>query len=208
MERWSDDLKSASAVAYHVSVLATPSGPDAGDWVQNKAQGYLVGGAAIWLTSKATQGLKAAADRERPNGQGHDSFPSGHTAASAVHTRLASRNLRALDLSKGMHRSLDAGLDALRSVRRGHASSLAGISLPIPFSMALEISDRSSTMPSWVSKRTRQPPWHFRCRARAHRCAGACASEPATGRAGARVGAGHHPCAQRLQPRRVVLPGS
>jgi membrane-associated phospholipid phosphatase len=112
-ERWSDDLKSASAVAYHISVLATPSGPDTGDWLQNKAQGYLVGGTAIWLTSKATQGLKAAADRERPNGQGHDSFPSGHTSASAVYTQLASRNLRAMDFSKGVHRTLDAGLDAL-----------------------------------------------------------------------------------------------
>jgi membrane-associated phospholipid phosphatase len=112
-ERWSDDLKSASTVAYHVSVLATPSGPDSGDWVLNKAKGYLVGGAAIWLTSKSTEGLKAATDRERPNGLGQESFPSGHTSASAVHTQLASRNLRSIDMSAGARRTLDAGLDAL-----------------------------------------------------------------------------------------------
>lgn len=112
-ERLSDDLKSASTVAYHASVLTAPSGTDAAQWLENKAKGYLVGGTAGWLTSLATQELKASTDRERPNGLGRESFPSGHTSAAAVHTQLASRNLRAMDLRDGTRRALDAGLDAL-----------------------------------------------------------------------------------------------
>jgi hypothetical protein len=112
-EDWSDDLKSASTVAFHGSVLATPSGADPSDWLLNKARAYLVEGSAIWLTSLTTQELKAATDRERPNGLAEESFPSGHTSASAVHTRLASRNLRSMDLEPGMRRGLDYGLHAL-----------------------------------------------------------------------------------------------
>jgi hypothetical protein len=112
-EDWSDDLKSASAIAFHASVLATPSGPDPADWLLNKARGYLVEGAASWLTSRTTQGLKDATDRERPNGLAQESFPSGHSSASAVHTQLASRNLRSIELSPGVRRGLDFGLQAL-----------------------------------------------------------------------------------------------
>ena len=112
-EDWSDGLKTASAVAFNVSALATPSGPEAPGWVKDKARGYLVEGAAIWLTSLTTQALKSGTDRERPNGLAHESFPSGHTSASAVYTQLASRNLRAIDLNDGLRRGLDYGLDAL-----------------------------------------------------------------------------------------------
>jgi hypothetical protein len=112
-EDWSDYLKSASSVAFHASVAATPSGPDPTEWVLDKARGYLVEGAAIWLTSLTTQELKSATDRERPNGLARESFPSGHTSASAVHTQLASRNLRSVELADGVRRGLDYGLDAL-----------------------------------------------------------------------------------------------
>jgi membrane-associated phospholipid phosphatase len=112
-EDWSDGLKTASAVAFNVSALATPSGGEPSDWVMDKARGYLVEGAAIWLTSRSTQALKAATDRERPNGQALESFPSGHTSASAVFTQLASRNLRSIEVASGVRRGLDYGLDAL-----------------------------------------------------------------------------------------------
>ena len=49
----------------------------------------------------------------RPNGQDDESFPSGHTSTSAVHTRLASRNLRSIDMPAGARRTLDVGLYAL-----------------------------------------------------------------------------------------------
>jgi hypothetical protein len=42
-----------------------------------------------------------------------ESFPSGHTSSSAVHTRLASRNLQSIEMSEGARTALDIGLHAL-----------------------------------------------------------------------------------------------
>lgn len=112
-ERWSDDLRNVSVLAHYVTVLATPSGPDAGEWVMNKIKGTLVGVAAVSATVVTTNALKSATDRQRPNGDDSASFPSGHTSSSAVHTRLASRNLRSIDMSDGWRRTADVGLTAL-----------------------------------------------------------------------------------------------
>lgn len=111
--RWSDDLKSASIVAFHVTALATPSGDTPRDWIGNKLRGYAVDLAAIVATTSLTQGLKSAVGRERPNGEDDESFPSGHTAVAAVHNRLASRNLQSIAMGRNTRRALDAGLDAL-----------------------------------------------------------------------------------------------
>lgn len=112
-ENWSDDLRDASAVAHYATLLATPSGPDPGDWIMNKAKGTLVSMAAVSSTVLVTNSLKRAADRERPNGLASESFPSGHTSSSAVHTRLASRNLQSIDMNDGARCALDVGLVAL-----------------------------------------------------------------------------------------------
>lgn len=46
----------------------------------------------LGVTLLATEALKAAVDEERPDGSGHDSFPSGHTAvAFAAATYLSVR---------------------------------------------------------------------------------------------------------------------
>lgn len=111
-EDWSDDLKSAATLAFHASVLATPSGADPLEWFQDKARGYLVEGAAIWLTSRVTQELKASTDRERPNGLARESFPSGHSSSAAVHARLASLNLDSMELDHAVRHGLRFGLDA------------------------------------------------------------------------------------------------
>ena len=112
-EQWSDDLRDASALVQYVTIAATPSGPDAGDWFVNKAKGTLVSVAAVSSTVLVTNALKDATDRERPNGNDSASFPSGHTSSSAVHTRLASRNLRAIDMSEGWRTAADASLIAM-----------------------------------------------------------------------------------------------
>lgn len=112
-EDWSDDLRTASVLTHYVTIVATPSGAAAGDWFVNKTKGTLVGVAAVSATVAVTNGLKHAVDRERPNGQASQSFPSGHTSASAVHTRLASRNLRSIEMSDGWRRTLDVGFTAL-----------------------------------------------------------------------------------------------
>jgi len=110
---WSDDLRTASVVAFHVTALATPGGATARDWFENKLRGYAVDAAAIVTTTALTQELKGAAGRVRPNGADDESFPSGHTAVSAVHGRLAQLNLRSIDMRPGARRALGVGLDAL-----------------------------------------------------------------------------------------------
>jgi membrane-associated phospholipid phosphatase len=112
-EDWSDYLRNASALAHHITTAATPSGSDPGEWFVNKTKGALVHIAAVSSTVLVTNTLKEAIDRERPNGLGGRSFPSGHTSTSAVHTRLASRNLDSIEMSDGARTSLNVGLYAL-----------------------------------------------------------------------------------------------
>lgn len=110
---WSDDLRTASIVAFHASALATPGGETGREWIANKLRGYAVDAAAIVSTTALTQGLKSAAGRTRPNGADDESFPSGHTAVAAVHGRLAQLNLRSVDITPGARRALDVALDML-----------------------------------------------------------------------------------------------
>ena len=112
-ERWSDDLRTASAWAHYVTIAATPSGDDFGEWLANKAKGTLVDVAAVSGTVAITRSLKKTVGRTRPNGADEESFPSGHTSSSAVHTRLASRNLRSIEMSDRARCTLDVGLYAL-----------------------------------------------------------------------------------------------
>jgi PAP2 superfamily len=112
-EEWSDDLRSASAWAHYATIVATPSGDDFGEWLANKAKGTLVSVAAVSSTVAVTRSLKKQVGRTRPNGADEESFPSGHTSSSAVHTRLASRNLRSIAMPNGARRTLDIGLYAL-----------------------------------------------------------------------------------------------
>jgi membrane-associated phospholipid phosphatase len=112
-EDWSDDLRTASVLAHYATLAATPSGATPSEWLADKAKGTLVHVAAVSGTVLATRTLKTTVDRERPNGLGTESFPSGHTSASAVHTRLASRNLESIEMSANARASLDVGLYAL-----------------------------------------------------------------------------------------------
>jgi membrane-associated phospholipid phosphatase len=112
-EDWSDDLRTASAVAHYATLAATPSSGSPEEWLVNKAKGTLVHVAAVSSTVLVTQTLKTTIDRERPNGQGGESFPSGHTSTSAVHTRLASRNLESIAMNDVARTTLDVGLYAL-----------------------------------------------------------------------------------------------
>lgn len=111
--RWSDDLRSASSVAYVATVLATPGGDGADEWFADKAKGFAVGLTTRLATGGVTQALKQGVGRERPDGGDHLSFPSGHASASAVNTRLASRNLRWIAMDDSTRRLLDGGLLAL-----------------------------------------------------------------------------------------------
>lgn len=137
-EEWSDDLRTASVVAHYATILATPSGDDFGEWLANKAKGTLVDAAAVAATTAITRSLKKAVGRTRPNGEDDESFPSGHTSSSAVHTRLAARNLRSIDMPAGARRALDVGLYAL-TIGTSWSRIEAGWHFPADtmFSMAL-----------------------------------------------------------------------
>lgn len=137
-EQWSDDLRDASAYANYVTILATPSGPEPGEWFLNKLKGTLVNVAAVSATGAITNLLKDAVGRERPNGADDKSFPSGHTSSSAVHTRLASRNLQSIKMPDGARTTLDVGLHAL-TIGTSWARIEAGWHYPSDtlFSMAL-----------------------------------------------------------------------
>jgi hypothetical protein len=126
---WSDDLRSASSIAHYITIVATPGGDDASDWLLAKAKGALTQAAAVAVTGEMTQALKSAAGRERPNGSDDESLPSGHTSSSAVHTRLASENLRSIELSAAVRTSLDVGLGAL-TIATGWARVEAGQHFP------------------------------------------------------------------------------
>ena len=112
-EQWSDDLRSASSVVHYATLIATPGGEQAGDWIVSKAKGTLVDVAAVAATGLITNQLKDSVGRERPNGQDGESFPSGHTSASAVHTRLASRNLQSIAMPDAARTTVEVGLHAL-----------------------------------------------------------------------------------------------
>lgn len=110
---WSDRLRSASGFAWAATALATPGGPDASGWLEDKAGGALVDLAAIGATDEESALLKNAAARERPNGQDTQSMPSSHASRSAVLTELGRRDLDWIDMSPASRWALDSGLTAL-----------------------------------------------------------------------------------------------
>jgi membrane-associated phospholipid phosphatase len=136
--QWSDDLRSASSIAYVATVLLTPGSDEPDEWFVNKAKGLAVGLAARGATSLTTQALKHGVGRERPDGSDHLSFPSGHTSASAANTRLASRNLQSIEMTDTTRRVLDIGLVTL-TIGTSWARIEAGKHYPsdVLFGMAL-----------------------------------------------------------------------
>ncbi len=85
---WSDDLRTASKAAWLITALTAPS-PD----LRAKTGGLLAGGAALALEETVTDGIKAAAGRQRPDGSDDESFSSGHAGTAAAATTLALANL-------------------------------------------------------------------------------------------------------------------
>jgi hypothetical protein len=114
----STDLMRASVGLYAVTALATPSGDE--HWLENKAKGLGIGLAAEVTTAGLTEGFKTATGRQRPNGIGHSSFPSGHTSTAAVSATLASDTIDALNISQGSRIALK-GLAAALTVGTAYA---------------------------------------------------------------------------------------
>lgn len=134
---WSDYLLEAAVAADIATILATPSGTDAGEWWRNKGKGALVDVAAITSTNLVTGILKPTVGRTRPNGS-KNSFPSGHASSSAVLTRLSSRNLQSIKMSCGVRTTLDVSLYTV-TIATSWARVEAGAHFPsdVLFGMAL-----------------------------------------------------------------------
>ena len=111
--RMSDDLLAAAGAAWVATGLAAPSGNIGRDWMEAKAKGFGLEGAAGAVALGAVEGLKNTVHRTRPNGADDQSFPSGHSAGSAFFTTVAFRNIEALSLSPGATTASRVGLDAL-----------------------------------------------------------------------------------------------
>lgn len=111
--RASDTLAAATNAGYLLSALATPSGSEPGDWVVSKLKGVGVEYAAVQATGLSTAALKRVADRERPDGSDHMSFPSGHSSRAFARAVLARRNIGTLAMSPGPRVVLQAGITTL-----------------------------------------------------------------------------------------------
>jgi len=128
-QKWSDDLRTSAAVLNCVTLLATPSGNEPGQWLLNKTKGGLVELAAIGSTSLVTGTIKNVADRERPNDVDTQSMPSGHASSAAVQTRLASLNLDSIEMDSTLREAVKIGAGAI-SVGTGWARVEAGWHYP------------------------------------------------------------------------------
>jgi membrane-associated phospholipid phosphatase len=79
-----------------LTALATSGGEDPDQRLSSKAKGIGVELIAIGATGGATLLLKNSIGRQRPNDNGNDSFPSGHSSNAFAASTLSNRNLDAV----------------------------------------------------------------------------------------------------------------
>ena len=104
----SDTLLDIGTGALVVSALIAPA-DNAGDRILGAAAQF----GTVVLTGGVTEGLKKLTGRERPNGRGDNSLPSGHASQAAVRTHLARTNLRYVDMPRGARLASDVALHTL-----------------------------------------------------------------------------------------------
>lgn len=112
-DRASDNLKRASGVLWLATAIATPSADEEGEWFRNKAQGIGVQAGAGVLLRGTVGVLKETTKRERPNGLGKSSFPSGHASNTSLYNTMTSKNVDTLGWSDSTVSATRFGLGAL-----------------------------------------------------------------------------------------------
>jgi len=113
----SDDLLHVTTGALVLSAVVAPA-----DKPADRFRGVAAQLASVVVTGAATEGLKELTSRERPNGRGNKSLPSGHASQAAVRTSLARTNLRHHDLPRGARIVSDVALHSL-----GYATAWARV---------------------------------------------------------------------------------
>jgi hypothetical protein len=92
-----------------LTAFATPSGDDPENWIYWKTKGIAVELIALGATEGATDLLKNATSRTRPDGSDNKSFPSSHSSSSFCSATLANRNLNSIPLSDPVRIPLQVG---------------------------------------------------------------------------------------------------
>lgn len=109
----STDLVSVSRIAGVTTAVLTPSGDEPWGFLWSKAKGLAVEYAAVGAAGGATSGLKDLTRRQRPDGSGNGSFPSGHTTYAASWSSLGRRNLESIAMPGLLRGTLDVGFAGL-----------------------------------------------------------------------------------------------
>lgn len=91
----SDDLKTLSKLNYLLTTLTVPS-----DSFSSRAKGLAGGLVAIGISHGITSGLKSVTNRQRPDKDSNNSFPSLHASETSIFATLAARNIDYFEISK------------------------------------------------------------------------------------------------------------
>ena len=112
-DHMSNSLLDAAGAAWVATGLAAPSGDTREAWMEAKAKGFGIEGAAGAVTLGTAEVIKNTVRRRRPDNSDTQSFPSGHAAGAAFFSTVASRNIDALSWSEGEAAASRIGLGAL-----------------------------------------------------------------------------------------------
>lgn len=88
----SSNLRTVSYVNAGVAALVVPSGTGS-EMVLNKTKGMVAGLAVVGLNGAVTEWIKSSTDRQRPDSDSTNSFPSGHTSSATIAATLAARTI-------------------------------------------------------------------------------------------------------------------
>lgn len=108
-DRTSDDLARGLLVVAGAAAIASPAPPET-VWFRHKGLTALAFGVNRHGTRRATRFLKAAADRERPDGSDTRSFPSGHSSGAFAMASFADHELRRFGFSEPWQAAASTGL--------------------------------------------------------------------------------------------------
>jgi membrane-associated phospholipid phosphatase len=101
----SDNLRDIAMASYFVTAILAPS-----DSLRSRAGGLVVGGTTLLVDRVVVDGLKAATDRERPDGSNNRSWPSGHTSLASTSVNMAVANLAYVDMPQWARWTANVGL--------------------------------------------------------------------------------------------------